>query len=153
VNAQQIAEALGGTLRSGRAMVKCPAHEDRSPSLSIRESGNRTLLHCFGGCQQSEVIEALQSRGLWGGISLRNIPVPPPKARDPRERDQLLSDAEAFGEGKLDPTCIWGMLREASDLPRDSLDRVASSLSKHPDNQASVRQWFDAWLAQGEAAA
>lgn len=44
----------------GRWLARCPAHEDRSPSLSLREvDDGRVLLHCFGGCQMSDVLCAL----------------------------------------------------------------------------------------------
>jgi hypothetical protein len=39
---------------------RCPAHEDKSPSLSIREGEeHRILLHCFGGCTTAEICTAL----------------------------------------------------------------------------------------------
>ena len=45
---------------TGRWLARCPAHEDRSPSLSVRElDDGRTLLHCFGGCDTQAVLEAL----------------------------------------------------------------------------------------------
>lgn len=37
----------------------CPSHEDRSPSLSIRQSGNQVLLHCHAGCKTLDIIHAL----------------------------------------------------------------------------------------------
>lgn len=38
----------------------CPAHEDRSPSLSISEGRDgRVLVHCFGGCKADEITRAL----------------------------------------------------------------------------------------------
>jgi hypothetical protein len=48
--------------RAGRRMQsRCPAHEDRSPSLSITEGHDgRALLHCFTGCSFANIIEALQ---------------------------------------------------------------------------------------------
>jgi len=52
--------------RSGSAwMALCPAHEDRNPSLSIREVSGKVLLHCHAGCSQRDVIQALKARGLW----------------------------------------------------------------------------------------
>lgn len=38
----------------------CPAHDDRSPSLSIKlgEDG-RLLVHCFAGCSAREVVESV----------------------------------------------------------------------------------------------
>lgn len=44
----------------GRWIGCCPAHEDRSPSLSIRElDDGRVLLHDFGGCESGNVLAAL----------------------------------------------------------------------------------------------
>jgi DNA primase len=43
-----------------RWSARCPAHEDKSPSLSIREiEGDRTLVHCFSGCQPLDVVRAV----------------------------------------------------------------------------------------------
>ena len=37
----------------------CPAHEDRTPSLSISEGEDgKILLHCFAGCGFDEIISA-----------------------------------------------------------------------------------------------
>jgi hypothetical protein len=45
---------------SGRWLACCPAHEDRSPSLSIRElADGRILLHDFGGCRTDDVLSAI----------------------------------------------------------------------------------------------
>lgn len=44
----------------GRWMACCPAHEDRSASLSIRElDDGRTLLHCFALCSVEDVLGAV----------------------------------------------------------------------------------------------
>jgi hypothetical protein len=44
----------------GRWISRCPAHEDKSPSLSIREtSEGRVLLHCFAGCETGDVLAAI----------------------------------------------------------------------------------------------
>jgi hypothetical protein len=43
----------------GRWLARCPAHEDRSPSLSIRETDDgRVLLHDFGGCGNADIVAA-----------------------------------------------------------------------------------------------
>ena len=47
----------------GRYIAKCPAHADRSPSLTIRiEDDGRILMHCFAGCSAVDVIGALGLR-------------------------------------------------------------------------------------------
>jgi DNA primase len=44
---------------SDRWIARCPAHEDKSPSLSIRDNGGKVLLHCFGGCETGDVLDAI----------------------------------------------------------------------------------------------
>lgn len=44
---------------TGRWYARCPAHEDRSPSLSVRDAGDRVLIHCFAGCDPSDVLAAV----------------------------------------------------------------------------------------------
>ena len=48
-------------------IARCPAHDDSSPSLSIKDvGGGRTLIHCHAGCGALEVLDAL---GLdWGAL-------------------------------------------------------------------------------------
>lgn len=44
----------------GRWMARCPAHEDRTPSLSIREADDsRVLVNCFAGCATGDVLAAV----------------------------------------------------------------------------------------------
>ncbi len=44
----------------GRWLARCPAHEDRSPSLSIRElPDGKLLLHDFGGCDALAIVHAI----------------------------------------------------------------------------------------------
>lgn len=40
----------------------CPAHDDRHPSLSIRNGHRRILLHCFAGCPSEAICRALGFR-------------------------------------------------------------------------------------------
>jgi hypothetical protein len=47
--------------KTGRAswIACCPAHQDKSPSLSVTMTDNRVLVHCFGGCDYKEVVKAI----------------------------------------------------------------------------------------------
>ena len=53
-----------------------PAHDDRSPSLSVGLGDNgAVVLNCFGGCEVEEVLDAL-------GLTFRDLyPYPTPSAR------------------------------------------------------------------------
>jgi 5S rRNA maturation endonuclease (ribonuclease M5) len=43
----------------GGCMVTCPAHEDRTPSLSVTEGRDgQVVLHCHAGCATSDVLAA-----------------------------------------------------------------------------------------------
>jgi len=66
MTAEAIAKTLGGHRAGAAWMARCPAHEDRTPSLSIRDADeNKVLVRCHAGCEQERVIEALRQRGLW----------------------------------------------------------------------------------------
>ena len=46
--------------RNGTWLARCPAHDDRSPSLSIATGDDgKVLLHCFAGCGAADVVEAI----------------------------------------------------------------------------------------------
>jgi putative DNA primase/helicase len=64
--AKTIAMALGGRKAGGGWIARCPAHDDREPSLSIRDADDsKVLVRCHAGCDQERVIAALRLRGLW----------------------------------------------------------------------------------------
>jgi hypothetical protein len=51
----------------GKWKACCPAHDDRDPSLSIREAGDgKVLLHCWAGCEARDITAAI-------GLELRDL--------------------------------------------------------------------------------
>ena len=65
----RLLEHLDGVRPNGanRWTARCPAHEDRSSSLSIREADDgRVLLHCFAACSTIDVLAAV-------GLMLRDL--------------------------------------------------------------------------------
>ncbi len=70
MNAETLARALGGRRTGSHWMAPCPTHEDRDPSLSIRDADDgKVLVYCHAGCDQSLVIGELRSRRLWDNTS------------------------------------------------------------------------------------
>lgn len=64
-NAKTLTKALGGRWSGNSGSARCPAHRDRTPSLSIKDGDDGSLLtFCFAGCSAREVYTALQDRGL-----------------------------------------------------------------------------------------
>lgn len=55
-----IVRRLGGHWSGRHAMVHCPVHEDRTPSLSIRQGRRSILVHCFAGCDGADIMRALR---------------------------------------------------------------------------------------------
>ena len=72
MTAAAIASALGGHRNGDSWLTRCPAHDDGTPSLSLRERDGRLLVHCHAGCSQGDVIAALRTRGLWPGQASRS---------------------------------------------------------------------------------
>ena len=62
MSAQTLLDRLQGVKATAphRWLAQCPGHQDKSPSLSIRElDDGRVLIHDFGGCDTQAVLEAL----------------------------------------------------------------------------------------------
>jgi len=67
--AQKLLDRLDKVRSLGKSsyMACCPAHDDRSPSLSIKECDDgRLLVHCFAGCPTTDVLDAV-------GLSLADL--------------------------------------------------------------------------------
>jgi putative DNA primase/helicase len=68
VTASGIAAALGAARRCGGWWsCRCPAHDDRSPSLSLRDGERSIVVHCHAGCDPRDVLAELRRRGLIAG--------------------------------------------------------------------------------------
>ena len=52
---------------AGRWVACCPAHADKGPSLSLRETDDgRVLVYCFAGCSAVDILAAV-------GLELRDL--------------------------------------------------------------------------------
>lgn len=58
---EQLLNSLTKLKRTGQGqwIACCPAHEDRSPSLTIKQTSETILVHCFGGCSTEDVLGAV----------------------------------------------------------------------------------------------
>lgn len=50
------------SLRGDEYRARCPAHEDKHPSLSVTESNGKILIYCHAGCKTREILKALNLR-------------------------------------------------------------------------------------------
>lgn len=58
---EEVVSHFPGARPNGRGgySARCPAHDDRNPSLEIKEAADgRTLIRCFAGCKTPDVVAA-----------------------------------------------------------------------------------------------
>ena len=112
LTAGEIAAALGGADPQRRRLAGgcCCCHEDRTPSLSLRDGDNgKLLLKCFAGCEARDILAELRQCGL----PRRCMTLASPSVASNRGRHQ---NPHARDHGDLVPR-LW---RESVD-PRGSL--------------------------------
>jgi putative DNA primase/helicase len=99
---QRLVEHLGGRWGPNGGMCRCPAHDDRTPSLSVRPGRTRLLLHCFAGCDASAILRALEADRLLEPVAgaAQEIPF--------RRRD---------GTGNAAALRLWGEARAIAGTP------------------------------------
>lgn len=75
----------------GQWSTRCPAHADKGPSLSVRETPEGSvLLHCFAGCEAAEIVAAM-------GLEMHDLY--PPRDRPtgtPKKIANLLTAGQAL---------------------------------------------------------
>lgn len=77
----------------GQWSARCPAHDDKGPSLSVKElPDGRTLVHCFAACGTDEVLQAV-------GLDMTELFPPrtePGSGTAALKRRRMLSDRQAL---------------------------------------------------------
>lgn len=75
----------------GQYSARCPAHADKGPSLSVRETPDgAVLLHCFAGCEAAEIVGAM-------GLELHDLFPPKDKPTGaPKRIANLLTTGQAL---------------------------------------------------------
>ena len=84
---QAVLDRLHGVRKGGRGyQARCPAHEDREPSLSVWLDGNdRVAFTCFAGCREPDILTALGM--TWQDITEKpNRPAKTPAPSKPSPR-------------------------------------------------------------------
>jgi hypothetical protein len=83
LSAEDILDRLEGVRQctTDSWVARCPAHEDRSPSLTVRDAGDgMVLMHCFTGCDVTAIVESI-------GLELSALF--PPRSPDEHRRRSL----------------------------------------------------------------
>jgi hypothetical protein len=111
---------------AGRWIARCPAHDDRTPSLSIRElDDGRTLIHCFGGCSVADVLAAV-------GLDFDALfPERPIGDRKPERRPFSAEDALRCLELEATLVYLAAMdIRAGKALSDEDIERLGVAVSR-----------------------
>ncbi|WP_222184656.1 DUF7146 domain-containing protein [Geminicoccus harenae] len=146
ITAADIAHALGGRGTAKGWLCHCPAHRDRSPSLTVVDGDNgRPVFHCWAGCTFEEVRAALAAEGLWSDQAVSMSPEEIERRRREREAreeaENKVREAEALA--------VWRNARpiEADDLAgrylrsRGFLPPFPPCLRQGTHRSSSGREW------------
>lgn len=89
----------------GSWLACCPAHEDRTPSLTVREiEHDHILFHCFAGCEPEKII---------GAVGLDWKDVMPDKAGEPRKPIRRpFPAADVLEAVDLEASIVWLVARK-----------------------------------------
>lgn len=130
MRAADVARRLGGKPKGGGYLVRCPAHRDRTPSLSVDDGDDgRLLVHCFAGCLSLDVLAALRRAGVQDN---RQVSYERPPDRDEsvrRDAARALWNRAIAAQGTLASAYL-----ESRGITRDipSTIRYAASLRHRP---------------------
>jgi hypothetical protein len=122
---------------AGKWQARCPAHPDRSPSLSIRDGlDGRVLVHCFAGCAYTAILAALglSKRDLYAGTRLS--PQQSATLRAAREARERFSRIE--GQARRD---AWDGVRKWEGVVKTLGAKLARTSDDAP-NGASLTALF-----------
>lgn len=95
-----------------RWLARCPAHSDKSPSLSVRElPDGRVLVHCFTGCDTAAILTAI-------GMEFSDLYPPRPDtcAKPERRPFPAIDVLKALTFEATVVLCVARDLLEAGDL-------------------------------------
>lgn len=95
--------ALRGTWHGSYAMCRCPVHDDRTPSLSIRQGTSGVLVHCFAGCNPRDIMRVLRNTDRVRAVEAR-----PARSLDFRRLAQRLWDDAIDVQGTLGERYLVG---------------------------------------------
>lgn len=119
--------SLDGVRETGkdRWLAKCPAHDDRSPSLSIQNAGDRLLIHCFAGCDALDVVHAI-------GLELGDLFADRCDYQTKSSRSRIpASDAlRAIDHEALVVTVIASDMREKRAIDDEDIQRLTTAAKR-----------------------
>lgn len=147
---QRLAERGCNPRRAGETITaRCPAHDDRNPSLSVRRGDRRPLLvHCHANCAPEAVLAAL-------GLTWTDLPEAHGNSDEKPRIDKVYPYTDEHGEVLFEAVRFW---------PKDfrqrhpdghgghvwSLNGVRRVLYRLPVLRAAIAVGQQVWIVEGE---
>ena len=133
-DAREITEALGGRWHGGYGVCRCPAHDDRRPSLSLSDGHDgRLLVHCHAGCDFRNVRDALRGLGLIEGSGRTYRPDPAETARRRAEEQARVEKRVRQAKATwVETEPITGTVADAYLRNRSIVSPLPPTLRFHP---------------------
>lgn len=135
----EITRALGGRWHGRYGMACCPCHDDRTPSLKIKDDESKcdgVDVVCFAGCDWRDVKADLVRQGLLPGFA----PAAPRRAPPPDDTEERVAAAlkiwkaskpllpATSSKAEPIPTLGWRYFTERRQLPIGLLDELDHAL-------------------------
>lgn len=115
------------TCGKDRWLACCPAHEDKDPSLSVRELNDGTvLIKCFAGCSAADIVGAI-------GLELRDLFVGQPhdrKAGRPNHYHASRMAMQMLHKECLIVAIAAGNIAQGVTLTPEDLERVQDAAER-----------------------
>jgi hypothetical protein len=111
---------------SGKWQACCPAHEDKSPSLSIKQTDEgSTLLKCWAGCFTADIVAAI-------GLQMNNLFYESSSIdKSDYKKKQLIRD--------LKNSQLFVAIYDATALTGEAITREdTEKYIKHKSNEAKI---------------
>lgn len=145
---ETVLETVEGARKSGNGWsAKCPAHEDRNPSLSITPGADgKVLLFCHAGCDFASIVK---------GLGLEEGDLFPPKDREGRRVVAEYSyvdetGADLFQAVRFEPKDFRQRHREPNGAWSWNLNGTRRVLYRLPELVEGVKAGATVFVVEGE---
>jgi hypothetical protein len=143
MNARETAERIadGGPVRisAGQWMVRCPVHDDDTPSLSIKDGNDGVVMLCFAGCETEDVRAAA---GLTWEELFDDVVYPYVDEQGQLLFEVVRKPGKKFLQRIVDPTQPSGY--------RWNMRGVRRVLYRLTDVITAVAEGREVWITEGE---
>jgi len=150
MNCDEFISRLEHVRKSGEAswMARCPAHDDKTASLSIKDSNGKILITCHAGCSTASVLSAL-------GLKLADL-FSEPRAVSPVK--QIIAEYNYFDEHcqflyqtvRYDPKDFRQRTKDAAGNWVWSLKGIRLVPYKLPEALLAIEEGKPLFVAEGE---